>query len=160
MTDAKCTAELAEALKIWQGSFYVLYGNSQKLVGHAISNFTKSGRAAALPAQQVPPALNYCSVTQLKYVATKKIWIKCYRSIYFQLDIDFFVSYETSPKATFHGEHFPLSFLILIMQQFRIENKTKNPSRFLCCSNVNSKSTENQISDISHPIGNDTLIQV
>ena len=44
-------AELAEALKIWWGSFYVFYGNSQKLVGQAIVNLEKSGRAAALPAQ-------------------------------------------------------------------------------------------------------------
>ena len=47
----KVNSELAEALKNWQGSFYVLYGNSQKLVGQAIITFTKSGRAAAPPAQ-------------------------------------------------------------------------------------------------------------
>ena len=49
--DLMSTSELGEALKNWQGSVYVLYGKSQKLVGRAIVNFTKSGRTAALPAQ-------------------------------------------------------------------------------------------------------------
>ena len=34
-----------------------MFGKSQKLVGQPIVKFTKTGRAAALPAPLVPPAL-------------------------------------------------------------------------------------------------------
>ena len=48
---------LGKALKNWYGRFYVLNGNSLKMMGHPIVNFTKAGGAAALTAPLVLPAL-------------------------------------------------------------------------------------------------------